>query len=107
MSVLDVTQLSEKHLADHWGFFGRTILDRPDLVILHADMEAGGGAEPHVHAHSDHLFVVLAGQIVMTIDGEEHVAGAHQLLHVPAGLPHATVNPGPEAARYVAVTYEV
>jgi mannose-6-phosphate isomerase-like protein (cupin superfamily) len=106
VSVLDVAQLTERPLDDHWGFVGRTVVDRNGLIVLHADMEEGGGAEEHVHANQEHLFIVLAGRLHMTLDGaEDFVIEQGRLALIPPAVAHAARNPGPGATRYVVCTY--
>lgn len=62
---------------------------------------ADGGAPrvPHRHARMEEIIVVARGQGVLWADGEWTRVSAGDAWIVPPGLPHATVNPGPEMLR--------
>jgi len=54
---------------------------------------------PHVHRHMEEIIVVAHGQGALWVDGEwTRVSGGDAWI-VPAGLAHATVNPGPDTLR--------
>jgi quercetin dioxygenase-like cupin family protein len=108
MTVIDVNALRTEELEGHWGMVARPIIRQQgdQLVVLRCDMEAHGGASEHIHEHQDHLFLVLDGQLDVTLDREETIrVKAGQGLLIEAGKPHSTRNPGPVAAQYLAFTY--
>jgi quercetin dioxygenase-like cupin family protein len=108
MTVIDVDTLRTEELEGHWGMVARPIIRQQgdQLVVLRCDMEPNGGANEHIHENQDHLFLLLDGQLDVTLDREETIrVKAGQGLLIEAGKPHATRNPGPAAARYVALTY--
>jgi quercetin dioxygenase-like cupin family protein len=58
--------------------------------LLFEDAMDGGKATPlHTHPDSDETAVVLAGEILMHVDGVEHHVGAGGVAVAPRGVPHA------------------
>jgi quercetin dioxygenase-like cupin family protein len=53
----------------------------------------GGGAEAHRHPYAE-VFVVLAGDVVFTVDGRDQAARGGHVVVVPAGAAHAFRNTG-------------
>jgi len=43
----------------------------------------------HLHPHEDETIYVLAGEIIVSVDGEEHRLGEGGVFVAPPGLPHA------------------
>lgn len=62
---------------------------------------ADGGAPrvPHRHAHMEEIIVVARGQGVLWAGGDWTRVSTGDAWIVPAGVAHATVNPGPETLR--------
>lgn len=54
---------------------------------------------PHRHDHMEEIIVVVSGAGVLWADGEWTRVGVGHAWIVPAGVPHATVNPGPGTLR--------
>lgn len=108
MRVTPLDQVETVDLDGHWDVVARPLARRDDMFTFVVDMAEGGGAEEHVHADMDHVFLVLTGQLHVT-DGRDRevTVTAGQRLDVAAGVPHATVNPGPGPTRYVVLTYRV
>lgn len=58
--------------------------------LLFDDFLSEGKTTPlHVHVDEDELLYVLEGEIVVHIDGEDHVVGPHGVAFAPRGVPHA------------------
>jgi len=58
--------------------------------LLFEDQMAGGKMTPlHSHPDSDETMYILAGEILMHMDGEEYPIGAGGLVVAPRGVPHA------------------
>jgi mannose-6-phosphate isomerase-like protein (cupin superfamily) len=55
----------------------------------------GGVITEHVHPHQEERFIVLAGEARFTLDGQECMARAGEIMVVPAGVRHSEGNPGP------------
>lgn len=61
------------------------------------------GFEWHRHPHSDEVFLVLEGRLVIELQDKMVVLGAGDLFTVPRGVVHRT---RPEGARSVNLTFE-
>jgi quercetin dioxygenase-like cupin family protein len=97
----------EPELPDgHWKMSARELAHYGDrLRVQLCQMEATGGAESHVHAAHDQVFVVVEGRLqVAGPESEEVTAAAGEAVHVPAGTPHATVAAG-TATTYITLTF--
>lgn len=70
---------------------------------IHQRVSPGGGSPLHTLA-SDKLFVVLAGELTLVIDGVDHLATAGASATVPAGVPHRFENRSDEPAELLVVT---
>lgn len=57
-----------------------------DYVLLRG--EPGQGFPTHVHGYGEEIYLVIAGEGVVLLDGEEHTARKHDIFHIPAGVPH-------------------
>jgi quercetin dioxygenase-like cupin family protein len=59
------------------------------------------GAPPprHLHPAQDERFEVLAGRLLVRVEGEEHELGPGEVLEIPRGAVHQMWNPGDEPAR--------
>ncbi len=44
--------------------------------------------EFHVHPRSHHYWIVIAGRVLLVLDGEEHLLRAGDFFHVPPGMVH-------------------
>lgn len=74
-------------------------------------LEPGKGHERHTHPESDEMLYVVRGEGEQEIDDETREISAGDMLYIPRGVPHGTVNtswkpltliavytpPGPEA----------
>lgn len=66
---------------------GSSTDDRLGVVEMHLD--AGWDGPPaHVHARVDHLWYVLAGEVLLTVDRHRDRYTQGACLFVPAGVPH-------------------
>ena len=71
-------------------------------VLVEASVQPGGQvAAAHVHPNQSERFEILAGQVGFRIGSEELVAGAGEVLTVPAGTAHRFWNAGDEQARFL------
>ena len=58
--------------------------------LLFEDQMVRGKATPlHTHPESDETMYMLDGEILMHMDGQEHVVGTGGLVVAPRGVPHA------------------
>ena len=63
----------------------------------------GGGPPPHRHLAEDELFVIHAGCVSFTADGETRTVGPGDSVFVPRGMAHSYINDGGTTARMLAV----
>jgi oxalate decarboxylase/phosphoglucose isomerase-like protein (cupin superfamily) len=66
-------------------------------------LEPGKGHERHTHPDSDEMLYVVRGEGRQEIADETRDISAGDMLHVPEGVPHGTVNTGWEPLVLVAV----
>jgi quercetin dioxygenase-like cupin family protein len=71
-----------------------------DLNATLLEWEAGEGPAEHVNEERDVLYVVLAGSVTLTVDGESQELGAGEATIVDKGARRALVA-GPEGVRYL------
>jgi len=77
-----------------------TAEDTDGAFLLFEDRMDHGKVTPlHLHPDSDETMVVLEGEILMHLDGEEHVVGAGGIASAPRGVPHAFKVSGADGAR--------
>jgi quercetin dioxygenase-like cupin family protein len=59
-------------------------------LLLFEDQLSRGKTTPlHVHPNEDELLYVLDGELLVHIDGTDHVVGARGVAVAPRGVPHA------------------
>ena len=68
--------------------------------ILFVDAPPGRGPSPHSHPYEE-VLIVLEGEATMTVGDEELVAGAGDVVIVPADTPHAFTNTGEGPLRQI------
>lgn len=59
------------------------------LSIADATWAAGTGARPHTHAAEDELFIVLSGEVELTLSGRSFRRGPGEPAFIPRGTLHA------------------
>ncbi len=59
------------------------------LMLFEDELVEGKTTPLHIHAGEDELLFVLEGEIVVHVEGEEHVVGPAGLAFAPRGVPHA------------------
>ncbi|TPP11431.1 cupin domain-containing protein [Rhizobium glycinendophyticum] len=57
-------------------------------VVLGKGGSGGGNAVEHIHPHSDEIFTVHSGRVMVMIDGKKHFAEEGQSVTVPKGARH-------------------
>jgi quercetin dioxygenase-like cupin family protein len=71
-----------------------------DLNATMLEWRAGEGPAEHVNEERDVLYVVVAGSLTLTVDGEPHELVAGEATIVDKGARRALVA-GPDGARYL------
>lgn len=89
------------------GFAVQTLTDPAQgsvSCVVNAAQVAGGGTGPRMHIHTfDQLFFVLQGQLEVDVAGQRISAQQHDLVVLPAGVPHTQWNEGEETEVHLAV----
>lgn len=89
------------------GFAVQTLADASLGVtrcVMNAAQVAAGGEGPPTHIHTfDQLFFVLHGRLHVEVALERVVAERHQVVVLPAGVPHTQWNEGPEVEVHLAL----
>jgi quercetin dioxygenase-like cupin family protein len=68
--------------------------------LLFEDRLDHGKVTPlHIHPDSDETMIVLEGEILMHLDGAEHIVAAGGVAVAPRGVPHAFKVVGPDGTR--------
>ena len=74
------------------------------LVAAVRQQPAPDGFEPGYHLHEfDELLFVLEGSLVVDVAGERYNPGKHELVVMPARVPHRAWNAGPGVERHITV----
>ena len=82
---------------EHLRFWGGGILtmkataaETDGAFLLFEDLMSQGKTTPlHIHANEDEALYVLEGELLVHIDGKEHLVGRRGLAIAPRGVPHA------------------
>ena len=87
------------------GISSMVVVEQPEYRVLRDYAEPG--AVRRMHSHDDatwHVFTLVTGQLLMTIDGEPPVEVTQgQVLHLKGGAKHTFTNTGTVAATIVEV----
>jgi oxalate decarboxylase/phosphoglucose isomerase-like protein (cupin superfamily) len=66
-------------------------------------LEPGKGHELHTHPDSDEILYFLGGEGEQTVKGDTRDVGPGEMVYIPAGVEHGTVNTGWETLKLLAV----
>jgi uncharacterized cupin superfamily protein len=61
----------------------------------------GEGGKYHVHEKGEHIIFILGGEGIELVEGEEIPVKAGDILFVPAGVKHTTLNRSKDELRYI------
>ena len=87
------------------GISTMQVVDGPEFRVLRDYAEPGATRRMHAHADATwHVFVLVTGQLVLTVEGESPVDVTQgQVLSLKGGVQHTFKNTGPVAATIVEV----
>jgi mannose-6-phosphate isomerase-like protein (cupin superfamily) len=89
-----------KHICDGWHLHRST-----SLSIIEERMPPSTAERRHFHQHATQFFYVLAGEVSIELNGEEHRLAPFNGLTVPAESPHQVFNRGAEDARFLVISH--
>jgi unsaturated pyranuronate lyase len=95
--IIDPQNIERWPLQKHVGVTSKLLADGQHMTVLWSHWEPGARAPEHIHPH-EQIGICLEGQIVFTIDGQDHLVNAGQFYHIPSNTPHAERNDSAEAA---------
>ena len=74
-------------------------------VDLHVNrIRAGTAPGPyHLHTEAENVYLVLAGDVVVRIAGEDHRLGPGDAAFIPPGVPHSATNEGSDDAELIEI----
>ena len=75
-----------------------------NLSITWVNCDPGSEQAVHSHRHNEQVYVIVRGQGLMKVSGEEQPVGPGTLVFVPPGKDHAIRNVGDEPLLYISAT---
>ena len=94
--------------AEHyrWGndCDGWHLVKDPNLSVIEEFVPPGSAEVRHYHEKSQQFFYVLAGEVMMEIDGRSVLLHAGSGIRVLSGARHQISNPSSVAARFLVVS---
>jgi mannose-6-phosphate isomerase-like protein (cupin superfamily) len=88
-----------EHLCDGWHLHRSATLS-----IIEERMPPNTAEQRHLHQRATQFFYVLAGELILEFDGEEHRLPPSTGLTVPAQMQHQVFNRGREDARFLVIS---
>jgi len=76
-----------------------------ELTVIEELMPAGAAEIRHHHKKAQQFFFVLAGEVLMEIEGKSTLVPAGSGIHVPAGMRHQIRNPSSGPARFLVISH--
>jgi quercetin dioxygenase-like cupin family protein len=73
------------------------------LTVLEVDFDPGKGHNFHKHPDQEEVILVVAGTVEQWVDREKRLLGPGDSAFIPAGVAHASFNPGDKPAKIVAI----
>jgi mannose-6-phosphate isomerase-like protein (cupin superfamily) len=75
------------------------------LVDLHVNrIRAGSAPGPyHLHTSAENAYLVVSGEVVVRVDGEDHRLGPGDAAFIPPGVPHSATNVGDTDAELIEI----
>lgn len=100
-AILKTNRLNAEHYRWGDGCDGWHLLKRPGVSIIQERMPPGTSEVRHFHRESEQFFFVLAGSLVIDLDGELVMLDPGDGLHVPSGAVHQVINSSQEDVEFV------
>ena len=75
-----------------------------NLSVIEERMPPGTAEQRHLHQHTTQFFYVLAGELILELDGEEHRLTSGTGITVSAQTPHQVFNRGSEDSRFLVIS---
>ena len=108
MYSVKIDTLPARELPLHHKVFAREIwgpsTGATKCTVLHNMIQADGAAEMHVHEESEHIFIIIKGELRCKTDTENNVYGAGESFVVLPGVPHEVSSTGKEDGEYYVIS---
>lgn len=97
-----------KELTGHKDFKIKKLFDHENNLIGRGDIAeiepGGGGPFPsHIHEHG-HLFIVLKGEVDVSIDNDQFTVHENSSIKVPGNTKHSMINNSKRTSRVLGIT---
>ena len=79
-------------------------LGASNLTVTWVQGKPGSQQPLHAHAESEQVYIIVRGEGMMIVDGEEERVVARSAVRIPPGATHAIRNIGSTLLEYVAAT---
>ncbi len=83
---------------------GWHLLRGPDLSVIEERMPAGSAEARHFHRSSQQFFYVLAGELVLELEGQEHALREADGIEIAPGARHQAINRSGDDARFLVIS---
>lgn len=74
------------------------------MAAMTVAVPPGSGVPPHRHGAEEEGYFVLEGELLLTLDGQEHRLRVGDFAHIPPGTLHGYRNLGSDVVRFLAWT---
>ena len=104
-----MTRIISAKTAEHYTWGGPHATDcdgwhlvkTPDLSIIEERMPTGTREQRHLHRDARQFFLVLEGELMLEVEGEDFILGVGEGLEIAPGQAHQAINRSPSAVRFV------
>jgi mannose-6-phosphate isomerase-like protein (cupin superfamily) len=94
--------------AEHyrWGVDcdGWHLVRDKNLSVIEEFMPPGSAELRHHHQHAQQFFYILDGEVLMEVNGENHLVSAGSGIRIPPGTHHQIRNPSSSAVRFLVIS---
>jgi mannose-6-phosphate isomerase-like protein (cupin superfamily) len=94
--------------AEHyrWGVDcdGWFLVRDKSLSVIEEFMPPGSAEVRHHHEHAQQFFYILDGEVLMEVDGENHLLAAGTGMHIMPGTRHQIRNPSSSPVRFLVIS---
>lgn len=89
-----------------WGIDcdGWYLVRDKNLNVIEELMPPGSAEIRHYHAHAQQFFYILDGEVLMEVDGENHLISAGSGIRILPGTHHQIRNPSSQAVRFLVIS---
>ena len=92
------------HYAWGEGCDGWHLVNTLELSVIGERMPAGTSEQRHSHIRSRQFFYILAGTVIMEIEGRREVLSAHQGVEIPPGVEHRISNESGHLVEFIVIS---